>query len=149
MIYQGHHGDKGAHAADVVLPGAAYTEKNATYVNTEGRVQQARLAVFPPGEAKEDWKIIAELAQNLGVDLGLGTLKKVREAMVKAAPHFAQVDKIVPAKVDKIGKAGKILATAIGRALENFYMTDPIGRASKTMAECTAVFVTKTDSKVA
>ena len=149
VIYQGHHGDKGAHAADVVLPGAAYTEKNATYVNTEGRVQQARLAVFPPGEAKEDWKIIAELAQNLGVDLGLGTLKQVREAMVKAAPHFAQVDKIVPAKVDKIGKAGKILATAIGRALENFYMTDPIGRASKTMAECTAVFVTKTDSKVA
>jgi NADH-quinone oxidoreductase subunit G len=149
VIYQGHHGDKGAHAADVVLPGAAYTEKNATYVNTEGRVQLARLAVFPPGEAKEDWKIITELAQIAGQDLGFGTLKQVREAMVKVAPHFAQVDKIVPAKAEKVGKAGKISSEAIGQAIENFYMTDPISRASKTMAECTAVFVTKTESKVA
>ena len=149
VIYQGHHGDKGAHAADVVLPGAAYTEKNATYVNTEGRVQLARLAVFPPGEAKEDWKIITELAQIAGQDLGFGTLKQVREAMVKIAPHFAQVDKIVPAKAEKVGKAGKVSSEAIGQAIENFYMTDPISRASKTMAECTAVFVTKTESKVA
>ena len=131
VIYQGHHGDKGAHAADVVLPGAAYTEKNATYVNTEGRVQQTRLATFPPGEAKEDWKIIAELALTSGHELGYKTIKQVREAMAKVAPHFAKVDAIVPAKV------------------ENFYMTDPISRASKTMAECTSVFVRKTESKVA
>ena len=149
VIYQGHHGDKGAHAADVVLPGAAYTEKNATYVNLEGRVQQARLAVFPPGEAKEDWKIITELAQMLAVDLGYTTLRQVREAMVKAAPTFAKLDTATSAKVDKIGKAGKVSNEIIGQAMANFYMTDPISRASKTMAECTAVFVTKAQNKVA
>ena len=132
-----------------MLPGAAYTEKNATYVNLEGRVQQARLAVFPPGEAKEDWKIITELAQMLAVDLGYTTLRQVREAMVKAAPTFAKLDTATSAKVDKIGKAGKVSNEIIGQAMANFYMTDPISRASKTMAECTAVFVTKAQNKVA
>ena len=149
VIYQGHHGDKGAHAADVVLPGSAYTEKNATYVNTEGRVQRARLAVFPPGEAKEDWKIIAELAVVMKQDLGYQSIRQVRDAMVQVAHHFAKVDEIAPAKMGKIGKSGKTASDPIRHVIANFYMTDPISRASKTMAECTAVFVKEPESKVA
>src|SRR5690606_38086865 len=79
VIYQGHHGDVGAHHADVILPGAAYTEKSATYVNTEGRVQRTTMAVFPPGQAKEDWRIIAELAEYLGKPLNAASVRELRE----------------------------------------------------------------------
>lgn len=149
VIYQGHHGDKGAHAADVVLPGAAYTEKSATYVNTEGRVQRTRLAAFPPGEAKEDWKVITELASAMGHDLGYATIRQLRDAMVQISGSFSKLDEIVPAKIGKVGKSGKVSSEPITNTITNFYMTDPISRNSKTMAECTAEFVNKTAVKVA
>ncbi|NDF12800.1 MAG: NADH-quinone oxidoreductase subunit G [Proteobacteria bacterium] len=143
VIYQGHHGDKGAHAADVILPGAAYTEKNATYVNVEGRVQRTQLAVFPPGEAKEDWKIIVELADVIGESLNAESLKHVRDMMVKLAPHLADADTIKPAVFKKSGKKGKVQDTPIGHFFTNFYMTDVISRVSPTMAKCTEEFVKK------
>ena len=89
VIYQGHHGDRGATRADVILPGAAYTEKNATYVNTEGRPQRARLAVFPPGEAKEDWKILRALSEVVGRKVPLDTIGQVRARMAELAPQLA------------------------------------------------------------
>jgi NADH-quinone oxidoreductase subunit G len=137
VIYQGHHGDKGAHRADVILPGCAYTEKNATYVNTEGRVQRAYQATTPPGNAKEDWCIIAELASSLGYELGYQDIKAVRAAMEKAVPHFANTDQVVPAVWKAFGKAGALASSRITQGAGNFYMTDVISRASTTMAKCT------------
>ena len=139
VVYQGHHGDAGAHRADVVLPGAAYTEKDATYVNLEGRVQHARRAVFPPGGAKEDWAIVRALSLLVGKPLAYNSLAGVRDRMVAVAPHFLQLDKTAPEKW-QAGSA-KAIEGLSGAPLEefvgNFYMTDPISRASKTMAQCT------------
>ena len=90
VVYQGHHGDRGAHAADVILPGAAYTEKNASWVNTEGRLQRGKLAVFPPGEAKEDWKILRALSEVLDRKVPLDTLGQVRARMAELAPALAR-----------------------------------------------------------
>ena len=88
----GTHGDRGVHAADVILPGAAYTEKHGTWVNTEGRPQRAKLAVFPPGEAKEDWKILRALSEALGRKVPLDTLGEVRRRMAEMAPTLGQID---------------------------------------------------------
>ncbi len=136
VVYQGHHGDKGAHRADVIFPGAAYTEKNATYVNTEGRVQRAYLSFYPPGEAKEDWQIIKMLATKAGKDFSYNSIAEIRARMVEIAPNFAKIDECVKAEMFRVGGAGKIEATTIAATLKNFYMTDPISRASKTMAMC-------------
>ncbi len=142
VVYQGHHGDAGAQRADVVLPGAAYTEKNATYVNTEGRVQQTRLAVFPPGEAREDWKIVRALSAVLGKPLPYDSLSEVRARMVALAPQLGEVDVAAPAKWGRFGAARKKIDSApFTSAIDNFYMTDPVSRASLTMAECSAAFV--------
>jgi NADH-quinone oxidoreductase subunit G len=138
VIYQGHHGDDGAHRADVVLPGAAYTEKDATYVNTEGRVQRTKRAVFPPGQAKDDWEIIAAVAQVLKKPLSYQSLGALRKRMESVAPHFAQVGTIVPAPwMPAVSKNFSIDKAKLEEFITNFYMTDPISRASKTMAECT------------
>ena len=136
VIYQGHHGDMGAKRADVVLPGAAYTEKDATYVNTEGRVQQARRAVFPPGDAREDWKILRALSDVLGRRLPFDTLAQLRRRLIEAKPVFAAVDEIMPAPWGPFGKEGTLDVQPLGYALEEFYRTDPISRASPTMAAC-------------
>ncbi|WP_114391806.1 NADH-quinone oxidoreductase subunit NuoG [Oleisolibacter albus] len=141
VIYQGHHGDRGAHRADVILPGAAYTEKNATYVNTEGRVQQARMAVFPLGEAREDWKILRALSAELGKTLPYDTLSQLRQHLVSVNPVFGQIDTIVPAPWVAFGTAGEIGGGHFISPIENFYMTDPISRASVTMAKCTEAFL--------
>ena len=138
VIYQGHHGDAGATRADVVLPGAAYTEKNATYVNTEGRVQYSRLATFPPGQAREDWTILRALSETLGKTLNFDTLGELRKRMVRSAPWFAALDRVEPAAWGEFGAAGAMAPAPFASAIENFYMTDPISRASATMAECTA-----------
>jgi NADH-quinone oxidoreductase subunit G len=138
VIYQGHHGDAGATRADVVLPGAAYTEKNATYVNTEGRVQYGRLASFPPGSAREDWTILRALSQTLGKTLKFDTLRELRRLMIKAAPCLAALDRVDPAAWGEFGAAGAMRPAPFATAIENFYMTDPISRASATMADCTA-----------
>jgi NADH-quinone oxidoreductase subunit G len=141
VIYQGHHGDAGAHRADVILPGAAYTEKNATYVNTEGRPQQARLAVFPPGEAREDWKIIRALSESVGKRLPYDTLKQVRARLSAVNPIFANPDALASAAWGPFGAAGAVEPTPFRSTIANFYMTDAISRASETMAKCTATYI--------
>ncbi|RMD61413.1 MAG: NADH-quinone oxidoreductase subunit G [Alphaproteobacteria bacterium] len=141
VIYQGHHGDAGAHRADVILPGAAYTEKNGTYTNTEGRVQIGRLATFPPGDAREDWTILRALSEHLGHRLPYDNLAQVRQRLVAANPVFAAIDQIEPAAWEPFGTAGEVDPAPFGRAIENYYMTDPISRVSETMAECTRVLV--------
>ena len=141
VIYQGHHGDAGAHRADVILPGAAYTEKNGTYVNTEGRVQLGRLAASPPGDAREDWTILRALSEALGARLPYDDLGTLRQRLIEANPVFAAIDQIEPAPWGDFGAAGALDAAPFGTAVENFYMTDPISRASETMAKCTETLV--------
>ena len=138
VVYQGSHGDDGAHRADVILPAAAYTEKAATYVNMEGRAQHTKRAVFPVGKAKEDWTILRALSDKLGKPLPYNTISQLRKRMEKIAPHFAQVGEIVPAQWQENGAAGRVVISAapFDEFITNFYMTDPISRASKTMAEC-------------
>ncbi len=136
VIYQGHHGDAGAHHADVVLPGAAYTEKDGIYVNTEGRVQYANRAAFPPGDAREDWTIIRALAARVKVSLGFDNLGELRDDLIEAVPHFAMADQISPAKWVKFGSKTKLKDAPVTAAIDNFYMTCAISRASETMADC-------------
>ncbi len=154
VIYQGHHGDIGAECADVVLPGAAYTEKNATYVNMEGRPQRAVKAVFPPGEAREDWKIIRALSEELGCKLPYNTLEDVQKRMIELAPQLAGLDTIEPATWNaaaKVLRGAKIGKEPFEDVMRNFYMTDSISRVSRTMAECTRAILMpqKKDSKEA
>jgi NADH-quinone oxidoreductase subunit G len=140
VIYQGHHGDAGAHRADVILPGAAYTEKEATYLNTEGRAQLARLAVFPPGEAKEDWTILRALSAILGKPLPYDDLRQLRRRLYQVAPRFQRLDAIEPASWGSFGREGATTAEPFISPIDNFYMTDPISRASETMAKCVETF---------
>jgi NADH-quinone oxidoreductase subunit G len=141
VIYQGHHGDRGAHRADVVLPGSAYTEKAGTYVNTEGRVQRAERVVFPPGDAREDWAIIRALSEALGKKLPFDSVDQVRAAMRAANPVFAGLDAVAKAEWKSFGTPGTISATGFDYPIKNYYMTDPISRASRTMAQCAEEFV--------
>ena len=136
VVYQGHHGDAGAHHADLVLPGAAYTEKDGIYVNTEGRVQYATRAAFPPGDAREDWTIIRAVSGAVGKSIGFDTLAELREALCADHPHFADADAIAPANWASFGGRAKLSAKPVGQAFDNFYMTCAISRASETMAEC-------------
>ena len=138
VIYQGHHGDRGAHRADVILPGAAYTEKDATYVNTEGRPQRAQLATFPPGDAREDWKILRALSEALGRTLPFDALQPLRRRMADAQPVFSSIDAIGTAAWGAFGEDGPVDPAPFAYPIENFYMTDPISRTSETMARCTA-----------
>lgn len=141
VVYQGHHGDMGAHRADVILPGCAYTEKDALYMNTEGRLQQARKAVSAPGEAQEDWKIISLLAKECGCNLGYRSIFDVRAEM-KGLPALGE-RLIADFKVSEIKDD---LGTAkFTQPLENFYQTCPISRASHNMAEAVSTFVNKTN----
>jgi len=137
VIYQGHHGDQGAHRADVILPSATYTEKEATYVNTEGRVQVTSQALFPPGEAKEDWRIIRALSEKLGKKLPYDTLGEVRQSMIDKNPVFSTQDTIFPSLWTTFNLEGALDKTPFSAHSFNFYMTDPISRASETMATCT------------
>ena len=141
VVYQGHHGDRGAHRADVILPGAAYTEKDGLYVNTEGRVQMGVAASFPPGEAREDWKIIRALSEAVGKTLPVSSLEDVRAAIRADHPTFAAIDTIEPADWSDFGAAGALNGAPFASPIANFYMTDPISRASRTMADCTEAFV--------
>jgi NADH-quinone oxidoreductase subunit G len=138
VIYQGHHGDAGAHRADVILPGAAYTEKPGTYVNTEGRVQIARRAVYPPGDAREDWTILRALSERMGKTLPYDTLDQVRARMVAVNHNFAAVDQQHVGSWGLFGRAVALTSAPLSSPIANFYMTCPISRASKTMAECMA-----------
>ena len=135
---QGHHGDAGAHRADVILPGAAYTEKPGTYVNTEGRVQLGQRASYPPGEAREDWAILRALSERVGKPLPYDTLDQVRSRLVAVNKVFAALDHQAPGAWGEFGAAGSVSDAPFASPIENFYMTDPISRASKTMADCRA-----------
>jgi NADH-quinone oxidoreductase subunit G len=142
VVYQGSHGDRGAHRADVILPGAAYTEKSGTYVNTEGRVQMAARAGFPPGDAREDWAILRALSDVLGQRLPFDTLAALRVALYAAHPHFAAIDDIAASDATAIGKlsaSGAPGKDALVSPITDFYLTNPIARASSVMAECSAL----------
>jgi NADH-quinone oxidoreductase subunit G len=140
VVYIGTHGDRGAHRADVILPGAAYTEKSGIYVNTEGRVQMANRAAFPPGEAREDWAIIRALSEVIGKRLPYDSLVALRQAIFKAVPHMMRIDRIEPGNADDIrtlaGKGGRVEKAPFKSSVEDFYLTNPIARASAVMAEC-------------
>jgi NADH-quinone oxidoreductase, chain G len=145
VIYQGHHGDAGASRADVILPGAAYTEKDATYVNTEGRVQRAELVCHPPGEAKEDWAIIRALSERLGHKLPFDSLGQLRSAMTAAVPVLGDLHGLSPAAWGEFGVPGPLdVGTPLSYPISNFYLTNPICRTSATMARCVDAFVGET-----
>ena len=137
VIYQGSHGDRGAHRADIILPSAAYTEENGLFVNTEGRPQLALRAGFAPGEAKENWAILRALSAELGATLPYDSLAQLRQALVAEVPHLAQVDEVVentpqPLPTEPLGQAD------FRPAIKDFYLTNPIARASQLMAELSA-----------
>ncbi len=135
VVYVGHHGDKGAHAADVVLPGAAFTEKPGTYVNTEGRVQLADKAVFAPGDAREDWTVLRALADSLGVSVGFDSFDELRAAMAKAVPALGREGLADYGALPK-GVKAKAEGVIEGYPIKDFYLTNPIARASATMQRC-------------
>jgi NADH-quinone oxidoreductase subunit G len=144
VIYQGTHGDRGAHRADVILPGATYTEKSGTFVNTEGRVQLANRAAFAPGEAREDWAILRALSDVLGQRLPFDSLNALRAKLYAEFPHFAAVESITPADAASATQALAGLGGSPGRdgfvsPIKDFYLTNPIARASGVMAECSAL----------
>ena len=143
VIYQGSHGDAGAERADVVLPGAAYTEKSGTYVNTEGRVQMANKAVFPPGDAKEDWAILRALSAHVGHKLPYDSLAALRADMYKAAPVLARLDAVEAADMRGLGtlagRGGMLGSEPFVSPVRDFYLTNPIARASSVMADFSAL----------
>jgi NADH-quinone oxidoreductase subunit G len=136
IVYIGHHGDKGAHAADVILPAAAFSEKPGTYVNTEGRVQLADKAVFAPGDAREDWTILRAMADALGVSVGFDSFDALRGAMAKAVPALGGEGLADYGALPK-GKAGA-KGSIEAYPIKDFYLTNPIARASETMQRCSA-----------
>ena len=143
-VYLGTHGDAGAHRADVILPGAAYTEKNGIYVNTEGRVQLGARAVFPKGEAKEDWAILRALSERLGQTLPYDTLDQLRAKLFADHPTFGRIDYVAtPASVSldlgSLGVSGELTDAPFASPVKRFHLTNPIARASVTMAECAAL----------
>jgi NADH-quinone oxidoreductase subunit G len=144
VIYLGTHGDAGAHKADIILPGAAYTEKNGLYVNTEGRVQRGERAVYPKGEAKEDWAILRALSDHLGARLPYDSHEALRERLFADHPSFGQIGYApgsAPSKLDlsKVGAEGKFDDAPLATRISAFHLTNPIARASPTMAECAAL----------
>jgi NADH-quinone oxidoreductase subunit G len=141
VIYQGTHGDRGAHRADVILPGAAYTEKSGTFVNTEGRVQMGDRAIFPPGEARDDWAILRALSGALGKPLPFDSLAALRKALYGAHPHLADIGRVAPADgAAAIGALSRVeaepAAASFGAGHGDYYLTNAIARASGVMAQC-------------
>jgi NADH-quinone oxidoreductase subunit G len=144
VVYQGTHGDAGAHRADVILPGAAYTEKSGIYVNTEGRVQLANRAAFAPGESREDWAILRALSEHLGQRLPFDSLAQLRKRLFADHPHLARLDAVAPSDVAGAVQALAGLSGTPGREpfespIMDFYLTNPIARASGVMAECSSI----------
>ncbi|TGO56942.1 hypothetical protein BOTNAR_0212g00190 [Botryotinia narcissicola] len=146
VVYQGHHGDRGAQIADVVLPGAAYTEKAGTYVNTDGRVQMTRAATSLPGAARTDWKIIRAVSEFLGAPLPYDDVAALRDRMVEISPSLASYDVVEPVALRQLSKVqlvdqnkgSKPTCAPLKKVIDNFYFTDVISRSSPTMARCSA-----------
>jgi NADH dehydrogenase (ubiquinone) Fe-S protein 1 len=147
VVYQGHHGDTGAYYADVILPGAAYTEKSATYVNIEGRAQSTRAAVAPPNGAREDWMIIRALSEVSGAGLPYNSLEEMRKRMTQVVPSLTDYGNVDPTSKELAEKAlegfAKLKCSGSSSpyqlAFKDFYLTNPISRASSTMAKCSQV----------
>ncbi|WP_159993504.1 NADH-quinone oxidoreductase subunit NuoG [Roseomonas sp. 18066] len=144
VVYQGHHGDRAASRADVILPGAAYPEKDGTYVNTEGRVQRGRMALHAPGEAREDWRIVRAAGAALGVALDFDTLEALRARMVAANPVFGMVDgRVAGGCLDTAGPVAGVTPishTEFTLPVTDYWQADAISRASETMAECSRIY---------
>jgi NADH-quinone oxidoreductase subunit G len=137
VIYQGHHGDAGAKRADVILPGAAYTEKPGTYTNLEGRVQQGFMAVSPPGEAREDWRILRAVSAYIGHALPYDNFEQLRARLAEVNPVFAaveQVRRLAGTDISAPAGGGTISKAVFVPAVQNYYQNDTISRASPTMA---------------
>ena len=146
VVYQGHHGDVGAYYADVILPGAAYTEKSATFVNTEGRAQTTRAAVTPPAGAREDWKIIRALSEVAGEPLPYDDIHELRYRMSQISPSLVSFNNVEPVSSSiaqlGLGQFATYKSAQTGPltiSIKDFYLTDPISRASATMAKCSQV----------
>ncbi|MBX9827053.1 MAG: NADH-quinone oxidoreductase subunit NuoG [Xanthobacteraceae bacterium] len=148
VVYIGSHGDNGAHRADVILPGAAYPEKSGIYVNTEGRVQMASRATFPPGEAREEWAIFRALSDVLGVRLPYDSLAALRQALFAEHPHLARIGQVMPSGPSDVRQlsmqGGQIDKAPFQPAIDDFYLTNPIARASAIMGECSALAEART-----
>jgi len=146
VVYQGHHGDKGAQLADVVLPGAAYTEKSVTYVNTEGRVQMSRAAVGLPGASREDWKIIRAASEYFGAELPYDDVEQLRDRMEEISPALRRYDLVEPVSLPGLSKVqlvdnnkgAKASGAPLKKPIADFFFTDVISRNSPTMARCSA-----------
>ncbi|MEX0305942.1 MAG: NADH-quinone oxidoreductase subunit NuoG [Ruegeria sp.] len=148
VIYQGSHGDRGAHRADVILPGAAYTEENGLFVNTEGRPQLAMRAGFAPGQAKENWAILRALSAELNATLPFDSLAQLRTALIDAVPHLARIDEVVENEVQALD-AGPLGQATFRNAIKDFYLSNPIARASQLMAELSAQAQARKVEKIA
>ncbi|WP_299986850.1 NADH-quinone oxidoreductase subunit NuoG [uncultured Ruegeria sp.] len=148
VIYQGSHGDRGAHRADVILPGAAYTEENGLFVNTEGRAQLAMRAGFAPGDAKENWAILRALSAELGTTLPYDSLAQLRTALIEAVPHLARIGEVIENEVQVLD-AGPLGKATFRDAIKDFYLTNPIARASQLMAELSAQAQARKSGKIA
>ena len=146
VIYQGHHGDAGAHKASIIFPSAAYTEQNGIFVNTEGRIQIAKRAAFPPGEAKEDWAILRALSGELDAVLPYDTQDELRHSLQDSNNAFLAIDTVEPAVWSEFGVSGAIDPAPFNSPISNFYMTDPISRASETMAKCVDEIIGTTEA---
>jgi len=140
IVHIGHHGDKAAHLADVILPAAAFSEKDGTYVNTEGRVQYAEKAVFAPGDAREDWSILRALADALGVSVGFDSFDELRAAMIAEVPSLG-VEGLAPYGDIPAAPAGAHASGVIGYPVKDRYLTNAIGRASPTLQRCSAELI--------
>ena len=148
VIYQGSHGDRGAHRADVILPGAAWTEEQGLFVNTEGRPQLALRAGFAPGEAKENWAILRALSADLDATQPWDSLVQLRQALVAEVPHLAEIDEVprnawTPLPAGPLGKAD------FRNTIKDFYLTNPIARASEVMAELSAMARDRAGQRIA
>jgi NADH-quinone oxidoreductase subunit G len=148
VIYQGSHGDRGAHRADIILPGAAYTEENGLFVNTEGRPQLALRAGFAPGEAKENWAVLRALSAELGSTLAWDSLAELRRSIVTVHPHLGRVDEVAANEGAALPRAN--LGNApFGLAIKDFYLTNPIARASALMGELQTMSVARASAPLA
>jgi NADH-quinone oxidoreductase subunit G len=148
VIYQGSHGDRGAHRADLILPGAAYTEEQGLFVNTEGRPQLALRAGFPPGEARENWAILRALSPEIGATQPWNTLAELRRAMVAEVPHLAMIDE-VPENEGEALPLGTLGEASFVQAVGDHYLTNPIARASSLMAELSAMAKARAETRIA
>ncbi|MCF8881397.1 NADH-quinone oxidoreductase subunit NuoG [Erythrobacter sp. SN021] len=137
-VYIGHHGDRGAHAADIVLPGASFAEKDGTYVNTEGRVQFAEKAVFAPGDAREDWTILRALADALKVEVGFDSFAQLQAAMIAEVPALGEEGLASYGALPRADANAKAEGTISSYPIKDFYLTNPIARASAVMQQCSS-----------